>query len=964
MGRCSKLKDKYYRHAVDNTLCHNLVCWFIIIFMSGVVNVVYPPLYPGDGSQVEFVDPYAVAKINFDGKKYAQDLYQADAVAAALTESSSFVFVYDTADGTDIFTPANIQRMCQMEQFLFEEAELPPSCDTDTDNQTCVHNRLGFPSAGSSIASIFYAFNGSDPSTDWNPAGIKPFPTVGVQPLGLAGFNASDCYLLPQSDVDAVKSRIFAALSPPGGLLRQLYGFFLNAQSETLGFSTSARTTLSYSVGVDADVSVNDIAVRVQQKMFDFLDMEASFQRSAYRDNAQIDNVKVQFFELSLILTEFGSIIQTDFFMVFGSMTFVFFWMWVYTRSLIVTVPCVMAIFFSVTVSMAVYKLVFQIEYFDFIHILAVFLILGIGADDVFVVFDAWNQSKLHHKTEYQRFKYTVDRATQSVFNTSFTTAAAFTVTGVTPLVPISTFGIFAALTIIVCFVFTMTLFPTTVLLWERGCCNCRKEDKATTSQAEDEEEERKLEVTKIKLEDLVTWKNWPLYKYYIPFVRKYDKYIVLVGLCVGAFGVYGITNVSPLTKPEEFLPKDHMLQVFSDTFGDKWLTGSDSEYIALDVYWGVKDIERNFLGWYTGNESRYGDKLIFDLDFDLSDPAAQTAIIDYCNTLTNATCFAPGCQGFGRLILPTSTPVCTIVGFQAWWTSTQGNTDFLVPNKNESQRAQFFSLLATYRDEQNLDEYIGFVDGELRYFGTSWVLTANPISPASVKKPIENALQRLSDEYEETAPATAKNIRFSSREFVQNAVEEALAATVVRGLAITFPIVFLVLLFATNNYILAAFACASIAFIVLVVLGIVFTILGWELGIAESIVAIMIVGLSVDYTVHLGHMYTFAGNHEGFETRSERFEYAILTMGTTVIAGGSTTLGAGLFLFGAQITFFAKMAILLTLTVTFSLYYSFFFMMPLTSWIGPEGDYAKFRGVKKDKLVDAKEIESIQAPL
>lgn len=62
---------------------------------------------------------------------------------------------------------------------------------------------------------------------------------------------------------------------------------------------------------------------------------------------------------------------------------------------------------------MAVYKLVFQIEYFDFIHILAVFLILGIGADDVFVVFDAWNQSKLHHKTEYRRFKYTVDRATQ-----------------------------------------------------------------------------------------------------------------------------------------------------------------------------------------------------------------------------------------------------------------------------------------------------------------------------------------------------------------------------------------------------------------------------------------------------------------------------------------------------------------------------------------------------------------------
>ena len=504
-----------------------------------------------------------------------------------------------------------------------------------------------------------------------------------------------------------------------------------------------------------------------------------------------------------------------------------------------------------------------------------------------------------------------------------------------------------------------MTLFPTTVLLWDRSSF-CKSKDKIEKrgSIAEEEAEELKLEQTKIKLEDLVNSKNWLLYKYYIPFVRKFDKYIVLLGLCVGAFGIYGITNVSPLTKPEEFLPKDHMLQIFSDTFGDKWLTGSDSEYIALDVYWGVKDINRNFLGWYTGNESRYGDTLIYDLDFDLSDPAAQDAIIGYCDTLRVEPCTAPGCQNLGFLILPTSTEVCPIKGFRTWWTDRENNTDFALPNKNSTQRAEFFALLAQYRDEEGLDDYIGFVDGELRYFGTSWVLTANPISPASVKKPIENRLQELSDEYEKTAPSTAKNIRFASREFVQNAVEEALASTVIRGLAITFPIVFLVLLFATNNYILATFACASIAFIVLVVLGIVFTILGWELGIAESIVAIMIVGLSVDYTVHLGHMYTFAGNHEGFDTRSERFEYAILTMGTTVIAGGSTTLGAGLFLFGAQITFFAKMGILLTLTVTFSLYYSFFFMMPLASWIGPEGDYAKFLGVKKDTFAEVKDAE------
>ena len=31
---------------------------------------------------------------------------------------------------------------------------------------------------------------------------------------------------------------------------------------------------------------------------------------------------------------------------------------------------------------------------------------------------------------------------------------------------------------------------------------------------------------------------------------------------------------------------------------------------------------------------------------------------------------------------------------------------------------------------------------------------------------------------------------------------------------------------------------------------------MGWGLGIAESIAAVIVIGFSVDYVVHLGHMY------------------------------------------------------------------------------------------------------------
>lgn len=461
-------------------------------------------------------------------------------------------------------------------------------------------------------------------------------------------------------------------------------------------------------------------------------------------------------------------------------------------------------------------------------------------------------------------------------------------------------------------------------------------------TEAEEAAIEKELQETKVDLEKLATGSNFVIHKFYIPFVQRFNKYLVVLGLIMGILGVVGLTEFSPLTKPEEFLPRDHMLQIFSDTVGDKWAAGSDQEYIPLDVYWGVQDIERNFFGWYTGNESRYGDKLILDDSFDLSDPAAQTAISDFCTTLRTEPCTFSGCQGLGFLILPTGEFDCPIVDFQAWWNTTFGNTDYLKENKNETEKAEFFLRLENFALSENKLDFIGFIDNRLRYFGTAFRLTANPFAPASEKKPIENLLDSLTKEFNANAPSTAKNARFASEEFVQNAVEEALLQTTVRGLAITFPLVFVVLLYATNNYLLALFACSSIAFIVICVLGFVFAVLGWELGIAESIVSIMIVGLSVDYTVHLGHMYTYAGSEEGLETRDERFQYAVLTMGMTVIAGGSTTLGAGIFLFGAQITFFTKMAILLTLTVTFSLFYSFFFMMALASWVGPEGTYAR----------------------
>ena len=75
--------------------------------------------------------------------------------------------------------------------------------------------------------------------------------------------------------------------------------------------------------------------------------------------------------------------------------------------------PGVIGVLSTVTVAEAIYKMFLGIEYFDFVHALAVLFILGIGADAVFVVFDAWKQSILVYSDDFKRYKYTVERSTK-----------------------------------------------------------------------------------------------------------------------------------------------------------------------------------------------------------------------------------------------------------------------------------------------------------------------------------------------------------------------------------------------------------------------------------------------------------------------------------------------------------------------------------------------------------------------
>lgn len=85
------------------------------------------------------------------------------------------------------------------------------------------------------------------------------------------------------------------------------------------------------------------------------------------------------------------------------------------------------------------------------IEYISVFILLGVGADNFFVWNDLWKQSKIAvGLSPVKRMRLCFPTAVGSISNTNLTTFFAFMATGMSRMIPIATFGIFAGILILV----------------------------------------------------------------------------------------------------------------------------------------------------------------------------------------------------------------------------------------------------------------------------------------------------------------------------------------------------------------------------------------------------------------------------------------------------------------------------------------------------------------------------------
>lgn len=141
-----------------------------------------------------------------------------------------------------------------------------------------------------------------------------------------------------------------------------------------------------------------------------------------------------------------------------------------HTQSIFVSSTAMSMIVFSIPITLVLYRNVMRVTNVSSLHLMVVFVVLGISADNIFVLWDAWRQSETYPTlkgNQKKRMAYTYRRAYKSLLATSSTTAFAFLSNGFSSLMPVSAFGYFAFVIIPINYVLIVFYYPAFLIINE-----------------------------------------------------------------------------------------------------------------------------------------------------------------------------------------------------------------------------------------------------------------------------------------------------------------------------------------------------------------------------------------------------------------------------------------------------------------------------------------------------------------
>ena len=607
---------------------------------------------------------------------------------------------------------------------------------------------------------------------------------------------------------------------------------------------------------------------------------------------------------------------------------------WIYTGSLFVTLMTILDMVMSLVLSYFLYKVVFGLPFFPFVNVLAVVLVIGIGADDAFVYVDIWKKMRERHGSQVEQrvvvLQDTLHHAAITMFVTSFTTSSALFATVISSITAIRCLAVYAGCAIIINFIYTVTWLPAIVII-----------------------EDKYLQFRTCRSKIKPNWCSSGIKKFYndlskgvrsfceniIPLVVFKLRYLwIFVLLLLGVGGACTIFVIPKLRLPTQtdfqvFISTDYTEQY--DQKIKKLFPFEEQNPHPLPILfvWGLEPVD-NGNPWDPDDSG----SIIIDKSFNLSSKASQKWLLTFCENVRNQTFYSPRDKLYD---------VCFIEIMKSLMESSCENTGLPLnfdasPCCNQSEfpyePALFDHCAPLVTSVRHLQSIVRFGKRkEITGLMTSFTSTTVDSLVYENISEFWYTIDSWSKQQMQTAPEGMTGGWFVSQSYDQMYffdIQESLATGTPVSIGLSLGVAALVLLLTTRNLLITLYAMLSISATVFVTIG-GLVLMGWELNILESTVMSLAVGLSVDFTIHYGVAYRIAPHKD----RASRSRFAMTQLTSAITTAALSTFIAGAVMLPSSVLCYRQIAIFLTLVMTVSWFYANFFFMSLCRAVGPEGN-------------------------
>jgi len=546
------------------------------------------------------------------------------------------------------------------------------------------------------------------------------------------------------------------------------------------------------------------------------------------------------------------------------------------------------------------------------VHSLLPFVLLGIGVDDVFIIVNAFNRERTVPREDedskgfIERSANALARSGASITVTSLTDMVAFAISSSSALPALASFCAYAAIGVGLLWLFAATFFFAVVVQDEKRQRNNKRDIICCFKYRNDPAEGKVYEDNAL---------SSYFRKYHCPVILKtvWNKIAVLLVFAgLFAFGVYGSLNLAVEDSSRNFIPSSSYINDYISAADKYFKSGGTGIQLAIVFEDGQEIFDKlSALSMLDKKVSGKSDAPPY-----IAEPDSAT----YSNVIAGLADYIDANE-------ETIDSLGVSLGDDNWPTEY---VDFITLLRyyliQENTGGRYINEVA-FKDYERANSDIT-IQVSLQYTKLTKESRGRTIDDADKQIEAMDTTRDMIKEWEEEGDLPPAFV-FSDK-FIAVEGFKIIKLELFRNAGLAIMAVGVITFLSLGNIMTAFLITLSVFFCIVEILGFMY-VCGIVIDSISVINIVLAVGLSVDYSAHVGHCFMVKSG-----SKNERVTEALADIGASVLNGAISTFLAVAVLLASTSYVFKTLSIQFALTVSLGVIHGLIFLPVILSILGP----------------------------